>query len=57
MDYNKKVFDGNNNFPYLVITQSLRGCDYATVYHEFVISEERQLTLKILPVNTDAPGK
>ncbi|MBN4005504.1 hypothetical protein [Nostoc sp. LPT] len=56
MDCNKKVFDGNGNFLYLVITQSIRGCDYATVYHELVISEERQLTLKILPVNTDAPG-
>ena len=30
MDCSPKVFDGNGNFPYLVITQSIRGlrlCD------------------------------
>lgn len=57
MDCSQKVFDVNGNFPYLVITQSIRSCGYATVYHEFVISEVRQLTLKLLPVSTDAPRK
>lgn len=57
MDCSKRFFDEIGDFPYLVITQSIWGCSYATVYHEFVISEERQLTLKILPVNTDAPRK
>lgn len=57
MDCSKRFFDEIGDFSYLVITQSIWGCSYATVYHEFVISEERQLTLKILPVNTDAPRK